>query len=334
MAMICRVWIFLFVNFIQLPPTSSFVVPSSSRQVSVIERRARARADNYHSNATRLRTTRLYEKNEEIETDEAKTTKKEKEIVWNTSLFPVPAKQFTSTTDIIQGPYPKGTLRTQIYFQTLAALIGAASGVSVAGFKLSIDAIREFSYGGELSKDIPFFSVVFPFYIIPVMGGIIVSLLSMTGEFSPGLRGVVGEVDEDSLSFDSQRALENNTNEMKELKLSEGKDSVDIDGKNISDSSNFDALRPIRKALAAIVTLGTGNSLGPEGPGVEIGAAISRYTMMIWPPDMMASANKSDDETVGDGNGADGEINADMIAERISRNRLLLACGCAAGVSR
>jgi H+/Cl- antiporter ClcA len=36
------------------------------------------------------------------------------------------------------------------------------------------------------------------------------------------------------------------------------------------------ALRPFLKALAACVTLGTGNSLGPEGPSVEIGASIAK----------------------------------------------------------
>lgn len=32
---------------------------------------------------------------------------------------------------------------------------------------------------------------------------------------------------------------------------------------------------PVLKAVAAVVTLGTGNSLGPEGPSVEIGASVA-----------------------------------------------------------
>lgn len=36
------------------------------------------------------------------------------------------------------------------------------------------------------------------------------------------------------------------------------------------------ALRPVLKAVAACVTLGTGNSLGPEGPSVEIGASVAK----------------------------------------------------------
>ncbi|KAF8013279.1 hypothetical protein BT93_I1201 [Corymbia citriodora subsp. variegata] len=35
-------------------------------------------------------------------------------------------------------------------------------------------------------------------------------------------------------------------------------------------------LRPLLKAMAACVTLGTGNSLGPEGPSVEIGASVAK----------------------------------------------------------
>ncbi|KAK9286732.1 hypothetical protein L1049_015135 [Liquidambar formosana] len=36
------------------------------------------------------------------------------------------------------------------------------------------------------------------------------------------------------------------------------------------------ALQPFLKAVAACITLGTGNSLGPEGPSVEIGASIAK----------------------------------------------------------
>lgn len=36
------------------------------------------------------------------------------------------------------------------------------------------------------------------------------------------------------------------------------------------------ALKPILKTVAACVTLGTGNSLGPEGPSVEIGVSVAK----------------------------------------------------------
>ncbi|KAI3781093.1 hypothetical protein L2E82_11093 [Cichorium intybus] len=48
----------------------------------------------------------------------------------------------------------------------------------------------------------------------------------------------------------------------------------------LDEGSSVDRLRgvmkPILKAIAAAVTLGTGNSLGPEGPSVEIGASVAK----------------------------------------------------------
>ncbi|XP_064978392.1 chloride channel protein CLC-e-like isoform X2 [Musa acuminata AAA Group] len=48
----------------------------------------------------------------------------------------------------------------------------------------------------------------------------------------------------------------------------------DPSGRMVSDVK--EAIRPILKTIAASVTLGTGNSLGPEGPSVEIGSAIAK----------------------------------------------------------
>lgn len=36
------------------------------------------------------------------------------------------------------------------------------------------------------------------------------------------------------------------------------------------------ATRPVARAVAAAVTLGTGASLGPEGPSVDIGRSVAR----------------------------------------------------------
>ena len=108
------------------------------------------------------------------------------------------------------------------------------------------------------------------YFIIPILGAVGVALLNLTGEFSPGLKGVVEEVDEDSLTYRDYKDIDNDND-----------DDDDDDGRsNINALGNNDIrlsrgpLRSLRKAVAAIITLGTGNSLGPEGPGVEIGVAI------------------------------------------------------------
>ncbi|CAK8539069.1 unnamed protein product [Lathyrus sativus] len=47
---------------------------------------------------------------------------------------------------------------------------------------------------------------------------------------------------------------------------------------NLLSNSNFNFnSRPFLKAIAASVTLGTGNSLGPEGPSVDIGNSIAKW---------------------------------------------------------
>ncbi|KAK9058447.1 hypothetical protein SSX86_023289 [Deinandra increscens subsp. villosa] len=44
-------------------------------------------------------------------------------------------------------------------------------------------------------------------------------------------------------------------------------------------------LKPILKAVAAAVTLGTGNSLGPEGPSVEIGTSVAKGVASLFDKD-------------------------------------------------
>lgn len=52
--------------------------------------------------------------------------------------------------------------------------------------------------------------------------------------------------------------------------------SMEVPNTGFSMSHLKCAAEPILKAVAACVTLGTGNSLGPEGPSVEIGASIAK----------------------------------------------------------
>lgn len=155
----------------------------------------------------------------------------------------------------------------------LALVVGATTGLGVSLFKLSIDEVRQFAYSLDL---VQYHASAFQAAFIPAVGGLIVSLLALTGEFSPGIRGHVAEVDADCLS-----------NKQVEMKS---------------------PLRYLRKSSAAVATLGTGCSLGPEGPAVEVGLSTSRVI-----------------------------LNADVFQEKFNlsrkQQRLILSCGASAGVS-
>ena len=90
-------------------------------------------------------------------------------------------------------------------------------------------------------------------------------------------------------------------------------------------SERNDILRFSRKALAATATLGTGNSLGPEGPSVEAGMSISRLLMNneFFSQLTMVFGTLEDNYM--------SEVK--RVNRKLSRDRLLLACGAAAGVS-
>ena len=161
------------------------------------------------------------------------------------------------------------------YVLFASAIIGTTCGFSVCLFKLSIESLREFFYGTDFTETVPIF-------LVPAIGGLAVSVLAAFGKFSPGLLGTANEID--ALSIDSKK------------------------DRRFENASSF-----LRKPLAAIVTLGSGNSLGPEGPSVEVGMSISRIFMPPTP--------QRDDETYQE------------IARRINRNRLLFSSGAAAGVA-
>lgn len=110
-----------------------------------------------------------------------------------------------------------------------AGAIGILTGAAVAVFKIAIESIRLASYSLPGMKEPPATAFV------PAFGGLLVGLLAWFGPFPPGLKGIIQETDVDSkaLFFD--------------------------------DDSNqkFNVLAFVRKTIAAIVTLGTGCSMGP-----------------------------------------------------------------------
>lgn len=199
-----------------------------------------------------------------------------------------------------------------VNLQLIAAAIGVGAGLWVSYFKIGIETIREFFYATpSTSTENPAISI--PIFLIPAIGGTAVAILSSLGDgFAPGLKAEVKEIDEDSLS------------------------RLRPDGDNTNLVTEW--LRYFRKSLAAMFTLGTGNSLGPEGPGVEIGVSISKLFM----GQGLNNNNEATDIVLGN-DLKDNDKNGDFLLlpeerikntiETIRRNRVLLACGAAAGVS-
>lgn len=132
-----------------------------------------------------------------------------------------------------------------VNLQLIAAAIGVGAGLWVSCFKIGIETIREFFYATLTTSTENDLAISIPIFLIPAIGGTAVAILSSLGDgFAPGLKAEVKEIDEDSLS------------------------RLRPDGDNTNLVTEW--LRYFRKSLAAMFTLGTGNSLGPEGPGVEV----------------------------------------------------------------
>jgi len=192
---------------------------------------------------------------------------------------------------------PVRCFRSEAITIMISLVIGAVTGFGVSVFKLSIEHLSDFIYGMHVSaivggKDHGDHMRI-PAIIIPAVGGLFVSLLRLFGPDPPGLRAQVAEVNE-------------------ELNMSYSSVATTPDDEDGSFTENTTPRRsPFaygRKFLEAVCTLGTGNSLGPEGTAVEVGIATSRILM-----GMNRLRNKL----------------------RITKQeqKLFLACGAAAGVS-
>lgn len=126
---------------------------------------------------------------------------------------------------------------------------GILTGFSVIIFNNGIHAIHDFSWegvplaGGDVIRNMEFDdpSLSWTILVTPMLGGLGVSGLRW---LAGGLNTVPETVRGDDLKARVER-LRN-------------------------------AFRPVLKAVAAMVTLGTGASLGPEGPSVEIGKSVSQ----------------------------------------------------------
>ena len=210
--------------------------------------------------------------------------------------------------------YDERKFRLQIRIQGLAATVGLMAGVAVSGFKMGIETVRQACYTQGITglTSLPLTSFL-PVFVITTLGGIAVAILTSLGAFPPGVRGEIDEVDDASLSF---------FDELHYSKDSNGND--DTLKKKLDRFDPVYALGFVRKAFASIFTLGTGCSLGPEGPSVEVAMAMSRVCMFLWPPETANVYEAGDDSF---------KYSKEDVEARVRRNRLLLSCGAAAGVS-
>lgn len=134
----------------------------------------------------------------------------------------------------------------------MSCAVGLMTGVGVVLFNLGVHELHDIvwqgipSSGGSWLRTQPLEKHWVQVLSVPAGGGVIVGILNF-------LRSSWGELD----AHPSQ-------------KLSR------IDQAKIKLATDVKAfLGPVIKTVAALVTLATGNSLGPEGPSVEVGASIA-----------------------------------------------------------
>ncbi|GAX26964.1 hypothetical protein FisN_9Lh267 [Fistulifera solaris] len=199
--------------------------------------------------------------------------------ITNEGMAPTNLSYGDKTSDSSSLPTLSDSTKHALQFRAIykdllkASIIGLASGVAISTFKLAVDGIRHAFYSNPALLAQSWYRV-----LIPVIGGLLVGCLSLPGTFPPGMIDVLADVDRESnLPVRSIRT-----------RLQQ-------------------QLQSLRKSVAAAVTLGTGCSLGPEGPCVELGMSVARSCM-----DMQANGNRVD---------------------RVAWNRMLLACGAASGVA-
>jgi hypothetical protein len=123
-----------------------------------------------------------------------------------------------------------------------AAAIGGSTGLAVTAYKRSIDALQYFLYGDAVAG--PLFGMfgAANLAIIPVIGGLAVA----------GLRAWNGHPFSGGIS-----------------------DAV------ADPSARMELSRPLRKAVASVFTLGSGNSLGPEQGSVDIGSVFGLWIAQV-----------------------------------------------------
>ncbi|XP_024017675.1 chloride channel protein CLC-e [Morus notabilis] len=138
-----------------------------------------------------------------------------------------------------------------------SCLIGLLTGIGVVLFNNGVHEIRDLFWdgipyrGASWLREEPIGEIWKRVILVPASGGLIVGFINVL-----------------------QSALEDDNDDDSE-KINGGRFGGSGARNSILDGLRA-ASRPFLKAVAACVTLGTGNSLGPEGPSVEIGTSIAK----------------------------------------------------------
>lgn len=127
----------------------------------------------------------------------------------------------------------------------LAVAVGAATGSSVTAFKSAIDQVQTYLYGDVVAGALFDRLGQYTLAVIPPLGGLAVTCFRLASgkEFVGGLGAILDE---------------------------------------IANSRPTPVVAPLVKIFAAIATLGSGCSLGPEQSAVDIGATLSRWVGQVF----------------------------------------------------
>ena len=153
--------------------------------------------------------------------------------------------------------------------------------------------------------------------IVPTLGGCVVS----------ALRDVAGG------SFLGEEAVGTATSRAATVAAA-AVSTREEENKNATKTSSVvveDVKKTVLKTVAAVVTLGTGASLGPEGPSVEIGAAVSSGVGRVASYFELKAFGVDEKKSLNDNNNNNSNGNSNISSS--VGNVGLLAAGAAAGLS-
>lgn len=184
----------------------------------------------------------------------------------NTTLSPHSSSPQPQLTNRATNTDNNANTNTEPEFALILAAcgVGIATGAGVVLLNYAIHEIRDIIWhadvlpsGRQLLKEFTDIELFPRVLLPPILGGLAVGLLSISiGGFAATTTA--------PLDTNNKNILDNNNN------------STTGPSSSISGDQIQTALRPLARAVAAAITLGTGASLGPEGPSVDIGRSIAR----------------------------------------------------------